>query len=88
MMCCDVLWLFCFFFFSSRRRHTRLVRDWSSDVCSSDLIYPKANLAEINKVLEETTESLVRNLYIPLTLTNLLITIQELLKGKIPITVV
>ena len=27
-----------FFFFSSRRRHTRLVRDWSSDVCSSDLI--------------------------------------------------
>src|SRR5690606_41010027 len=32
-------WLFalCFFFFSSRRRHTRFSRDWSSDVCSSDL---------------------------------------------------
>src|SRR5256885_8240072 len=30
---------FCFFFFfSSRRRHTRLQGDWSSDVCSSDLI--------------------------------------------------
>src|SRR5205809_1415953 len=28
----------CFFFFSSRRRHTRCSRDWSSDVCSSDLI--------------------------------------------------
>src|SRR5690606_40612498 len=29
----------CFlFFFSSRRRHTRFSRDWSSDVCSSDLI--------------------------------------------------
>src|SRR5438093_10572120 len=28
-----------FFFFSSRRRHTRLVSDWSSDVCSSDLGY-------------------------------------------------
>src|SRR2546422_532852 len=27
----------CFFFFSSRRRHTRCSRDWSSDVCSSDL---------------------------------------------------
>src|SRR6266480_5158814 len=27
----------CFFFFSSRRRHTRLTCDWSSDVCSSDL---------------------------------------------------
>src|SRR5690606_39291972 len=26
------------FFFSSRRRHTRFSRDWSSDVCSSDLI--------------------------------------------------
>src|SRR5439155_9111344 len=28
---------FCHFFFSSRRRHTRWPRDWSSDVCSSDL---------------------------------------------------
>src|SRR3989442_10230313 len=27
----------CIFFFSSRRRHTRCGRDWSSDVCSSDL---------------------------------------------------
>src|SRR5439155_16446536 len=30
--------LFFFFFFSSRRRHTRWPRDWSSDVCSSDLL--------------------------------------------------
>src|SRR3712207_8416481 len=29
--------IFSFFFFSSRRRHTRYWRDWSSDVCSSDL---------------------------------------------------
>src|SRR5256885_6384616 len=29
-----------FFFFSSRRRHTRLQGDWSSDVCSSDLVSP------------------------------------------------
>src|SRR2546429_6765309 len=28
----------CLFFFSSRRRHTRCSRDWSSDVCSSDLL--------------------------------------------------
>src|SRR5437762_10820791 len=27
-----------FFFFSSRRRHTRYIGDWSSDVCSSDLV--------------------------------------------------
>src|SRR6266496_126399 len=31
-----MIWLY-FFFFSSRRRHTRSLRDWSSDVCSSDL---------------------------------------------------
>src|SRR3989442_10304970 len=30
--------LILFFFFSSRRRHTRCGRDWSSDVCSSDLV--------------------------------------------------
>src|SRR5690606_41545782 len=30
--------VFYFFFFSSRRRHTRFSRDWSSDVCSSDLL--------------------------------------------------
>src|SRR6266513_1166018 len=29
----------CCFFFASRRRHTRSKRDWSSDVCSSDLRY-------------------------------------------------
>src|SRR5437764_7893968 len=29
---------FFFFFFSSRRRHTRYIGDWSSDVCSSDLL--------------------------------------------------
>src|SRR3712207_7218596 len=34
MIACIVL----FFFFSSRRRHTRYWRDWSSDVCSSDLV--------------------------------------------------
>src|SRR5690606_40913997 len=31
-----------FFFFSSRRRHTRFSRDWSSDVCSSDLTVAQA----------------------------------------------
>src|SRR5699024_12090074 len=33
------------FFFSSRRRHTRSKRDWSSDVCSSDLIVNTASVA-------------------------------------------
>src|SRR5216684_4013933 len=34
-----VILLIVLFFFSSRRRHTRCSRDWSSDVCSSDLNY-------------------------------------------------
>src|SRR5262245_64148021 len=38
-------WIWCsFFFFSSRRRHTRCLSDWSSDVCSSDL--PDRGLAQ------------------------------------------
>src|SRR5215470_1986006 len=45
-----------FFFFSSRRRHTRCYRDWSSDVCSSDLM-PKHELfifqADVPGSLEE-----------------------------------
>src|SRR5688572_31423038 len=35
---CMASLLVCFFFFSSRRRHTRFDCDWSSDVCSSDLL--------------------------------------------------
>src|SRR5215813_9728289 len=35
------------FFFSSRRRHTRCGRDWSSDVCSSDLAAEAAAAAEV-----------------------------------------
>src|SRR5205814_3250653 len=35
-----------FFFFSSRRRHTRCLSDWSSDVCSSDLACPNLRLME------------------------------------------
>src|SRR3712207_8097824 len=39
-----------FFFFSSRRRHTRYWRDWSSDVCSSDLISSSGGIStEISK---------------------------------------
>src|SRR5690606_16364153 len=39
LTCFDIL-----FFFSSRRRHTRFSRDWSSDVCSSDLIVNSSTL--------------------------------------------
>src|SRR5207253_3624900 len=48
--------IFFFFFFSSRRRHTRWPRDWSSDVCSSDLgtwraMSPAAEVAQLAKDL-------------------------------------
>src|SRR5207253_4620447 len=40
------------FFFSSRRRHTRWPRDWSSDVCSSDLWENSTDPARFNEVEE------------------------------------
>src|SRR5712664_3970399 len=46
---------FCFFFFSSRRRHTRSDRDWSPDVCSSDLL--EAYGAAKARIFENQTES-------------------------------
>src|ERR1035437_9754723 len=48
---CRFLFCFCFFFFffSSRRRHTRYWRDWSSDVCSSDLRYVFASARSFSR---------------------------------------
>src|SRR5215203_6707689 len=46
------------FFFSSRRRHTRYWRDWSSDVCSSDL--DVAVLRRIERVRGEESSVLAR----------------------------
>src|SRR5438046_5396792 len=46
-LACDVR-LSSFFFFSSRRRHTRLVNDWSSDVCSSDLEMKMGDVADFS----------------------------------------
>src|SRR5690606_39812357 len=45
-----------FFFFSSRRRHTRFSRDWSSDVCSSDL--PSSSTGEMMRSLTDLAETL------------------------------
>src|SRR5215469_18086745 len=45
---------FVFFFFSSRRRHTRSLRDWSSDVCSSDLLAVVNGFGEIYDTTETT----------------------------------
>src|SRR5687768_7500791 len=48
-----------FFFFSSRRRHTRCSRDWSSDVCSSDLLLRECNLPDGTLKLEITESSIM-----------------------------
>src|SRR5690606_40322021 len=52
------------FFFSSRRRHTRFSRDWSSDVCSSDLVaglylaHPDARYFGVGRVGRDQVEDL------------------------------
>src|SRR5439155_14381492 len=48
------------FFFSSRRRHTRWPRDWSSDVCSSDLSGIEISILGIAPRREELREQLSR----------------------------
>ena len=71
MMICKELIHFCYiwmseemvvFFFSSRRRHTRFSRDWSSDVCSSDLDlkYCKAYISVLGN--EEAQKSTMEGL--------------------------
>src|SRR5699024_11262133 len=57
-----------FFFFSSRRRHTMSKRDWSSDVCSSDLLMKfELPAAEVAEEVEENQTLVFFNL--PLTST-------------------
>ena len=47
--------VFCIFFFSSRRRHTRLQGDWSSDVCSSDLVAESSLLSRFIDDMEHAS---------------------------------
>src|SRR2546430_11298052 len=50
------------FFFSSRRRHTRFDCDWSSDVCSSDLIDGRAGRSYVIEYVESLTSTNWREL--------------------------
>src|SRR3712207_6996569 len=47
------------FFFSSRRRHTRYWRDWSSDVCSSDLLSPLFDELYVREGLELSIDAVM-----------------------------
>src|SRR5215204_6339074 len=65
------MWIFVFFFFSSRRRHTRSLCDWSSDVCSSDLLDLMATsepMLDVLKVLDPAdiirSRALVNTIYV------------------------
>src|SRR5438045_6727096 len=48
--------VFFFFFFSSRRRHTRCLSDWSSDVCSSDMVYVGADAELVRGIITTPLE--------------------------------
>src|SRR5204863_1156112 len=61
------------FFFSSRRRHTRSLRDWSSDVCSSDL----DSIAAIN---DPAAIGLVHVLIVVLALSTAVIVVKRLVR--------
>src|SRR5699024_9051922 len=50
-------------FFSSRRRHTRSKRDWSSDVCSSDLTNRKKNRSDYERLPEYTLSQMKRGTF-------------------------
>src|SRR5438045_9470088 len=54
----SLLFFFCFFF-SSRRRHTRCLSDWSSDVCSSDLLAKvvATGLSEFQSASQQVSDS-------------------------------
>src|SRR5215467_3537086 len=52
-----------FFFFSSRRRHTRLQGDWSSDVCSSDLV----PVRQLNQQVKRNSDRFPADFLFPVT---------------------
>src|SRR5438046_5038606 len=63
------MFTFFVFFFSSRRRHTRLVSDWSSDVCSSDL---QPEVSELREQIESLRQTLVSVLVLVLVISGTL----------------
>src|SRR6266511_1058110 len=58
------IYILFFFFFSSRRRHTRFSRDWSSDVCSSDLPGDTVR-ARVTKVKRNHGEAIATEVLVP-----------------------
>src|SRR5690349_21993014 len=86
---CNYINLLFFFFFSSRRRHTRSLRDWSSDVCSSDLQTaapspsPGPAPAPVGTAQAEADPVLARVDGTPLTLADVMATAEEVLPNEL-----
>src|SRR5437763_10364915 len=63
-----------FFFFSSRRRHTRYIGDWSSDVCSSDLGDKRKELRPAGRCAHNWTSPVTSRSEQPIPVTRFAIT--------------
>src|SRR4030066_681738 len=83
-----------FFFFSSRRRHTRFKCDWSSDVCSSDLVIgvlqlinaqdrESGEIVQFSADDQQLLESLASQAAIALTNRRLIVQLEELFEAFI-----
>src|SRR5207249_9691210 len=77
---------FMFFFFSSRRRHTRSKRDWSSDVCSSDLACSTC-LIFSDSIAVSSIVRRYRSNFLPATKCARLQSILSILYGSVPFSV-
>src|SRR2546429_5596435 len=79
-----IVCLVVFFFFSSRRRHTRCSRDWSSDVCSSDLKLDRDSDSLMMRTPwnSRPLSFCLTTFSISLTLRILVVSLQRPLKGK------
>ena len=78
------MWINIAYKFKSGEELPMLISDFSDSFNQFNNQFPKANYFEINALLEESIEALSRNLYMPLFMLNMMITIQTLLKGKEP----
>src|SRR5690606_40083051 len=67
--------------FSSRRRHTRFSRDWSSDVCSSDLVFSPGNKYKFSKSNRSMPDFFIRCTSLSMNFLNSLMSFSVMFKS-------
>ena len=82
------MWINIAYKFKCGEQLPMLISDFSDSFNEFNNQFPSANYFEINELLEDSIEALSQNLYMPLFMLNMMITIQTLLKGKEPKVVV